>query len=72
MSGLDTNIVEHCLSLNPECPLVKQKLRRTRPNMELKIKGEVKKRFDVGFLVIVEYPQRAANISPVPKKDGKV
>jgi hypothetical protein len=37
MPGLDTNIVEHKLPLKPECPPVKQKLRRTRPDMALKI-----------------------------------
>lgn len=66
---MDTNIVEHCLSLKPE---VKKKLRRTRPDMALKIKEEVRKQFDVGFLAIIEYPQWVANIVPVPKKDGEV
>ena len=33
MPGLDSEIVEHRLSLNPECPPVKQKLRRTHPDM---------------------------------------
>ncbi|XP_050895780.1 uncharacterized protein LOC127102454 [Lathyrus oleraceus] len=69
MSGLDTSIVEHHLPLKPECPPVKQKLRRTRPNMELKIKEEVKKQLDAGFLAIFEYPQWVANIVPVLKKD---
>ena len=32
MPGLDTDIVEHRLPLKPECPPVKQKLRRTHPN----------------------------------------
>ena len=53
-------------------PPVRQKLRRTRPDMALKIKGEVHKQIDAGFLVIVEYPEWVANIVPVPKKDGKV
>ena len=72
MSGLDTDIVEHHLPLKSERPLVKQKLRRTRPDMALKIKEEVQKQIDVGFLVTSEYPQWLANIVPVPKKDGKV
>lgn len=69
---LDTNIVEHYLPLKLECPMVKQKLRRTRPDMTLEIKEEVKKQFDVGFLDITEYPHWVANIVPIPKKDGKV
>lgn len=42
MPGLDTDIVIHKLPLKPECSLVKQKLRRTRSDMSLRIKEEVK------------------------------
>ncbi|KAI5444422.1 hypothetical protein KIW84_012882 [Lathyrus oleraceus] len=72
MPGLDSDIVEHRLPLKPECPPVKQKLRRTHPDMAVKIKEEVHKQIDVGFLVTAEYPQWVANIVHVPKKDGKV
>lgn len=44
MPGLDTNIVEHHLPLKPECLPVKQKLHRTRHDMALKIREEVKKK----------------------------
>ena len=50
MPGLDTNIVEHHLPLKPECPPVKQRLRRTHPEMAIKIKEEVQKQIDAGFL----------------------
>ena len=40
--------------------------------MLLKIKEEVKKQLDVGFLKVSKYPQWVANIVLVPKKDGKV
>lgn len=72
MPGLDTDIVMHKLPLKSECSPVKQKLRRTRPDMATKIRDEVKKQFDAGFLAIATYPQWVANIVPVPKKDGKV
>src|ERR1043165_8278273 len=72
MPGLDTSIVEHHLPLRPECPPVKQKLRRVHPEMAEKIKKEVQKQLDAGFLVTSEYPQWLANIVPVSKKDGKV
>jgi len=72
MPGLATDIVVHQLPLKPECLPVKQKLRRTHPDMALKIKEEVQKQIDVGFHVTSEYPQWLANIVPVPKKDGKV
>ena len=37
-----------------------------------KIKEEVKKQLDAGFLEVSKYLQWLANIVPVPKKDGKV
>ncbi|KAK5844517.1 hypothetical protein PVK06_000657 [Gossypium arboreum] len=43
-----------------------------RPEMLLKIKEEVKKQFDAGFLQTSKYPEWVANIVPVPKKDGKI
>ncbi|KAI5428505.1 hypothetical protein KIW84_033474 [Lathyrus oleraceus] len=38
MPGLDIDIVMHKLPLRADCPPVKQKLRRTRPDMAMKIK----------------------------------
>lgn len=72
MPGMDANIVLHRIPLKEECPPVKQKLRGTRPNMSKKIKDEVKKQFDAGFLAVTAYPPWVSNIVPVPKKDGKV
>ena len=72
MPGLDTDIVVHRLPLKEDCPPVKQKLRRTRPEMAVKIKEEVQKQLDAGFLAVTNYPPWVANIVPVPKKDGKV
>ena len=72
MPGLDTDIVEHHFPLKPQCPPIKQKLRRTHPDMAVKIKEEVIKQINSGFLVTSVYPQWIANIVPVPKKDGKV
>jgi len=43
-----------------------------KPETSLKIKEEVKKQFDAGFLAVTRYPEWVANIVPVPKKDGKV
>src|ERR1051325_1729429 len=72
MPGLDTSIVKHHLPLKLECPPVKQRLRRVHPEMADKIKKEVQKQLDAGFLVTSEYPQWLANIVTVSKKDGKV
>jgi len=43
-----------------------------QPEMSLKIKEDVKKQFDAGFLAVVRYPEWVANIVPVHEKDGKV
>ncbi|KAA3479530.1 RNA-directed DNA polymerase (Reverse transcriptase), Ribonuclease H [Gossypium australe] len=72
MPGLNTDIVVHRLPIKEECGLVQQKLRRMRPNVLLKIKEEVMKQFDAGFLQVVKYSEWVANIVPVPMKDGKV
>ena len=72
MPGLSTKIVEHQLPMRLECRPVQQKLRRVKPKMLLKIKDEVKKQLDAGFLELAKYPKWAANIVPIPKKDGKV
>ena len=72
MPGLSLVIIHHRLPLNPECSLVKQKLRRKKPEMSLKIKEEVKKQFDTGFLAVARYPEWVVNVVLIPKKDGKV
>ena len=72
MPGISTDIVVHRLPIKEECKPVQQKLRRMRPDVLLKIKEEVKKQFDAGFLQVVKYSEWVANIVPVPKKDGKV
>ena len=38
MPGLSPDIVQHRLPLNPECSLVKEKLKRMKPERSLKIK----------------------------------
>ena len=43
MHGLDTDIVVHRLPTKEDCPPVKQKVRRMRPEMSEKIKAEVMK-----------------------------
>lgn len=72
MPDLDTDNVEHMLPFKEDFPPVKQKLRKTRLDMAMKIKEEVQKQLDAGFLVVANYPQWIANIVHVPKKDGKV
>ena len=56
MLGLSSKIVQHKLPLNPECSPVKQKLRKMKPEMSLKIKEDIKKQFNSGFLAVTRYP----------------
>ena len=56
MPGLDTDIVVHRLPLREECMPVKQKLRRVKPEMLLKIREKVKKQLDAGFLEVPSIP----------------
>ena len=72
MPGVDTDIVEHHFPLNPKCSPIKPKLRRTHPDMVVKIKEEVLKQINSSFIVTLMYPQWIANIVPVTKKDEKV
>ena len=65
MHGLDTDIVVHHLPTKEDCPPVKQKVRRMHLEMFEKIKAEVMKQFDVGFLAVTSYPQWVANVVPV-------
>ncbi|XP_073268737.1 uncharacterized protein [Populus alba] len=72
MPGLDTDIVVHKLPLIEGCKPVKQKLRRTRPDILIKVKEEITKQWDAGFLEVVDYSQWVSNIVVVPKKDNKI
>lgn len=72
MPRLDTDIVVHKLPLREGCSFVRQKLKRTRPDMEDKTRDEVLKQFNAGFLVVVDYLPWIANIVSMPKKGGKV
>ncbi|KAL6327241.1 hypothetical protein AAG906_015591 [Vitis piasezkii] len=38
----------------------------------LQVKEEIRKQLSVGFILVVKYPERLANVVPVPKKDKKV
>jgi hypothetical protein len=53
------------------CKLVKQRLRRTNLNVLIKVKTEIEKQLNAGFLE-VKYPQWVSNIVVVPKKEDKI
>ncbi|GKV38839.1 hypothetical protein SLEP1_g46704 [Rubroshorea leprosula] len=72
MPGLDPDITVHAIPLHSEAKPVKQKLRRMKTEVLLKVKEEVQKLLDVNFIEVAMYPEWVANIVPVMKKDGRV
>ncbi|KAJ9159762.1 hypothetical protein P3X46_025241, partial [Hevea brasiliensis] len=64
MTGLDPQIVTHKIPLISGTVPVKQKLRRMNPDTLHKVRDEVKKQYDAGFLEVVKYPQWIANVVP--------
>ena len=48
--SIDTDIVQHYIPIDPTMKLVKQKLRRMKPEWTLKIKEKVEKQYNAGFL----------------------
>ena len=55
MPGIDTDIVQYCIPTDLTMKLVKQKLRRMKPEWTLKIKEEVVKQYNAGFLRVVNF-----------------
>ena len=51
---------------------VKQRLRKTNPNVLIKVKVEIEKQWNADFLKVVKYPQWVSNIVVVPKKEDKI
>lgn len=72
MPGIDPEIAEHTIPLVLGAKPVKQKLRRMKPDIALKIEEEVVKQLEAGFIKTVHYPEWIANVVPVMKKNGKV
>ncbi|KAA3475392.1 protein NYNRIN-like [Gossypium australe] len=72
MPGSSIDVAVHHIPIKEECKPVQQKLRRMRPDVAVKIREEVKKQFDAGFLQVVNYSKWVANVVLVPRKDGKV
>ena len=71
MPGLDADIVVHRLPTREDCPPVKQKVRRLRPDMSEEIKAEVMKQFNAGFLAVTSYPNGLPTLFPFLKRASK-
>jgi hypothetical protein len=62
MPDLDTDIVVYRVPLVEGCKPFKQKLRRTHPEVLIKVNAKIKKQWNAGFLEVVKYPQWVSNI----------
>ena len=72
MPGLSTYIVSLRLPINSEYCSVKQKTRKFKPDLSLRIKEEVMKQIESKVVEVTKYPTWLSNIVPVAKKDGKI
>ncbi|XP_010322042.2 uncharacterized protein [Solanum lycopersicum] len=72
MQGLSTDIVSHKLPINPRFEQVKQKTRKFKAELSLKIKKEITKQIESRLVEVTQYPTWLANVVPVAKKDGKI
>ncbi|XP_070018079.1 uncharacterized protein [Nicotiana sylvestris] len=71
MPSLSTDLVVHKLPTDPAFPHIKQKLRKFRIDMSVKIKEEITKQLTSKVIRVTQYPTWLDNLVPVPKKDGK-
>ncbi|GMP49154.1 hypothetical protein CsSME_00016227 [Camellia sinensis var. sinensis] len=72
MPGLDPDLVSHYLDVFPNSKPIKQAARKYHPDLEEKIKGEIEKLQQAGFIRPIQYPTWLANIVPVKKKNGQI
>ncbi|GMP48863.1 hypothetical protein CsSME_00016061 [Camellia sinensis var. sinensis] len=72
MPGLDPDLVSHYLDVFPNSKPIKQAARKYHPDLEEKIKEEIEKLQQVGFIRPIQYPTWLANIVPVKKKNGQI
>ena len=72
MPGLSTELVAHKLPTDPAFSPVKQKLRKFKTDVSIKIKEEIMKQLEAKVIRVARYPMCLSNVVPVPKKDGKI
>ena len=62
MPGIPTNVVQHCLNVDPEKKLVQQRKRVFAPKRNKAIMDEVNKLFAANFIREVYYPKWLVNV----------
>ena len=71
MLGIDGDVIEHCLNVDPMKKPVQQKQWVFAPERNKAVIEEVEKLLTVGFIREVYYPKWLANVVMVKKSNGK-
>ncbi|XP_030939781.1 uncharacterized protein LOC115964655 [Quercus lobata] len=71
MPGINREVIQHRLNVNPECKLVQQQWRIFLLECNKAIAKEVEKLLKAGFIREVFYPEWLANVVIIKKKNGK-
>ena len=72
MKGIPPYICEHKIELQPEAKPVRQMRYRMNPNYAAKVKEEIDKYLEAGFIYPVDKTEWLSPIVIVPKKNGKL
>ena len=72
MQGLSTDVVSHKLPINLGFEPMKQKTRKFKPELSLKIKEEITKQIESRLVEVTQYQTWLANVVLIAKKDGKI
>jgi len=68
MLGLSTDLVVHKLPTDPALLPVKQKLRKFKTDISVKIKEEITKQFEAKVIQVTRYPTWLSNVVHVRRK----
>ena len=71
MPGIPTNIIQHCLNVDPEKKLVQKRRRVFAPEWNKAIMDEMNKLLTTNFIREVFYPEWLANVIMVKKENEK-
>ena len=71
MQGIDTEVMEHRLAVDPKHRSTKKKIRSHASERQVAIAEEVDKLLKVGFIREVNYPNWVSNVVLVKKANGK-
>ena len=71
MPGIETEVMEHHLAVDPKHRPTKEKIRSHAPERQKAIAEEVDKLLKAGFIKEVNYPDWIFNVVLVKKANGK-